>query len=81
MQIQRGKLTSKGQLVIPAGLRRKLGIETGTEFLFLEDEVGRIVLQPVTEDSIDRMMGCLADGPNFLANWEREHREEDKPGK
>jgi AbrB family looped-hinge helix DNA binding protein len=72
---QRGKFTSKGQLVIPAELRRKHGIEVGTEVVFLEDDLGRIVLQPI-EQFIDSMMGCLAEGPDSLANWEKEHREE-----
>jgi len=36
--------TSKGQLVIPAVLRRKHGIQAGTRVKFLEDEFGRIVL-------------------------------------
>ena len=43
---------------------------------FLEDQFGRIVLQPVTGRYIDRLMGCLAEGPDLLANWEKEHREE-----
>lgn len=68
--------TSKGQLVIPAELRRKHGIEAGTKVKFLEDEMGRIVIQPLTEAAIDRMMGFLADGPDYLANWEKEHRQE-----
>jgi AbrB family looped-hinge helix DNA binding protein len=73
--------TSKGQLVIPAELRRKHGIETGTRVRFLEDHFGRIVLQPITEEYVDRVMGCLSDGPDLLANWEREHREEGKRDK
>lgn len=68
--------TSKGQLVVPAELRRKHGIAAGTRVKLLEDQFGRIVLQPLTEDYIDRLMGCLADGPDHLANWEKEHREE-----
>ncbi len=68
--------TSKGQLVIPAALRRKHRIEAGTKVSFLEDQFGRIILQPITEDYIDRVMGCLRDGPDLLANWEKEHREE-----
>jgi AbrB family looped-hinge helix DNA binding protein len=68
--------TSKGQLVVPAELRRKHGIEAGTQVKFLEDEFGRIVLQPVTNQYIDRLMGCLAEGPDLLANWEKSHREE-----
>jgi AbrB family looped-hinge helix DNA binding protein len=71
-----GTFTSKGQLVIPAELRRKHKIRTGTKVNFLEDELGRIVIQPITEEYIDRLMGCLADGPDLLAIWEKEHRAE-----
>ena len=67
--------------MIPAELRRKHGIETGTRVRFLEDHFGRIVLQPITEEYVDRVMGCLSDGPDLLANWEREHREEGKRDK
>jgi len=68
--------TSKGQLVVPAELRRKHGIQAGTRVKFLEDQFGRIVLQPITEEYIDRVMGCLAEGADLLANWEKEHRDE-----
>jgi len=71
-----GTFTSKGQLVVPAELRRKHGIEAGTKVKFLEDQFGRIVLQPVTDEYIDRLMGCLDEGPDLLANWEKEHRHE-----
>ncbi len=62
--------------MIPAELRRKHGIQAGTKVKFLEDQFGRIVLQPITDEYIDRVMGFLADGPDLLANWEKEHREE-----
>jgi AbrB family looped-hinge helix DNA binding protein len=68
--------TSKGQLVIPAELRRKHGIAAGSKVMFLEDQFGRIVLQPISEGYIDRVTGCLADGPDLLENWEKEHLEE-----
>ena len=68
--------TSKGQLVVPAKLRRKHGIEAGTRVRFLEDQFGRIVLQPITEDYVDRVKGCLAEGSDLLAAWEKEHRRE-----
>jgi len=68
--------TSKGQLVIPAELRRKHKIEAGTKVKILEDQFGRIVLQPLTVEYIDRVRGLLADGPDLLALWEKEHREE-----
>ena len=71
-------VTSKGQLVVPAELRRKHGIQPGTKVKFFEDQFGRIVLQPITAGYIERVMGCLAEGPDLLANWEKEHRQEGK---
>jgi len=68
--------TSKGQLVIPAELRRKHKIEAGTKVAILEDQFGRIVLQPITDEYVDRVRGLLARGPDLLAIWEREHRKE-----
>jgi len=68
--------TSKGQLVVPAELRRKHKLEAGTKVKFLEDQFGRIILQPITESYIDHVMGCLSDGPDLLAEWEVEHRNE-----
>jgi AbrB family looped-hinge helix DNA binding protein len=73
--------TSKGQLVIPAELRRKHKIEAGTKVTILEDQFGRIVLQPITDEYIDRVRGLLADGPDLLAMWEKEHRQEGKHDK
>jgi AbrB family looped-hinge helix DNA binding protein len=78
MKDQSSTFTSKGQLVIPAELRRKHGIEAGTRVKILEDQFGRIVLQPITEEYVDRVMGCLAKGPDLLANWKKEHRAEGK---
>ncbi len=45
--------TSEGRLVIPAELRRRHRIEAGTKVKFLEDQFGRIVLQPITEAYVD----------------------------
>jgi AbrB family looped-hinge helix DNA binding protein len=73
--------TSKGQLVVPAELRRKHGIQAGTRVKFLEDEFGRIILQPITDEYIDRLKGCLAGGPSVLAFWEKEHRRKGKRDK
>ncbi|MGB8915603.1 MAG: AbrB/MazE/SpoVT family DNA-binding domain-containing protein [Candidatus Sulfotelmatobacter sp.] len=73
--------TSKGQLVIPAEIRRKHKIEAGTKVKILEDQFGHIVLQPITGEYIDRVQGLLADGPDLLALWEKEHREEGKRDK
>ena len=67
--------TAKGQLVIPAELRRKHGIKAGTRVRFLEDQFGRIILAPLTEEYVGRVLGCL-EGHDLVASWEKEHREE-----
>ncbi len=68
-------VTSKGQLVIPAEIRRKSGIKKGTKVHFLEDDLGRIVLQPVTEEFINRLTGSLS-GSNMLESLLKERRAE-----
>jgi AbrB family looped-hinge helix DNA binding protein len=52
------KSTSKGQVVIPASLRHKLGIKRGTRFAVYEEK-GKIVLQPVTREYIHKLRGSL----------------------
>jgi hypothetical protein len=56
--------------------KTKHGIVGGTKVQLLEDQFGRIVLQPITEDYLDRVMGWLGKGADLLAAWAREHREE-----
>lgn len=71
------RLSSKGQLVIPGGVRRALRLEPGAR-LNLEVIDRKIVLEPVTGPSpIDALYGMFEDD-DFLADLEREHREEIK---
>ncbi len=51
-------VTSKGQLVIPARLRRRYGIRKGTKVVFQEDGV-RLILQPITDEFIRSLKGSL----------------------
>lgn len=48
--------TIKGQIVIPAELRKKYGIKAGTKIQFM-DENERIVLQPITREYIHSLRG------------------------
>jgi AbrB family looped-hinge helix DNA binding protein len=58
MKLETSIVTSKGQLVIPARLRRRFGIKRGTLIAFTEDE-RRIIVQPVTRDFIHGLRGSL----------------------
>lgn len=66
--------TVKGQVVIPAPLRRKFGINPGTKVHFSEEE-GRIVLRPVTRDYIRSVRGMLK-GSGVLQELMAERRRE-----
>jgi AbrB family looped-hinge helix DNA binding protein len=51
-------VTSKGQVVVPARLRRKFGIKAGTRLNFTETD-GQIMIQPVTREFIDSFCGLF----------------------
>lgn len=51
-------VTIKGQVVIPAKLRHKYGIERGTLLHFYEKE-GEIRMTPLTHVSVDKNFGFL----------------------
>ena len=51
-------VTAKGQVVIPAKLRRRFGIKQGTVVSFVEEN-GRLVIQPITQDFIRSLKGSL----------------------
>jgi AbrB family looped-hinge helix DNA binding protein len=67
--------SSKGQIVIPAALRQELGITAGTR-LALTPEGGRLILQPVTDDFIDSVMGSCKGEGSLVEALEREHQVE-----
>jgi AbrB family looped-hinge helix DNA binding protein len=50
--------TSKGQVVIPAKIRRRLGIREGTYIQIYVDDVNkRLILTPVTREYIHSLRG------------------------
>jgi AbrB family looped-hinge helix DNA binding protein len=67
MKAETSVVTTKGQLVIPARLRRRFGIKKGTRVTFVED-AGRIILQPVTHEFIHSLRGSLKEDPSALAS-------------
>jgi AbrB family looped-hinge helix DNA binding protein len=55
-------ISSKGQIVIPANLRKRYGLKEGTTIVFQEDR-GRLVLEPSNYAAIYALQGSLADFP------------------
>lgn len=76
------KISSKGQVVIPAQLRKRFGIEQGTRATWSEEN-GQLVLTPITVQRIREAMGCLKPRPGepsafegLFEERERERRRE-----
>jgi AbrB family looped-hinge helix DNA binding protein len=66
--------TVKGQIVIPAELRRKHGIKAGTKITFIDTD-DAIIIKPVTEETIKRMRGSLK-GTGVLKTLLEERRKD-----
>ena len=50
--------TSKGQIVIPSSVRRKMGIENGTRIqIDVDDQGRRIILTPITRGYVHSLHG------------------------
>jgi AbrB family looped-hinge helix DNA binding protein len=75
MKIETSVVTTKGQLVIPARLRRRFGIKKGTMVTFVEDD-GRMIVQPVTREFIRGLRGSLKSGPSALDHLIKERTRE-----
>jgi AbrB family looped-hinge helix DNA binding protein len=54
-------VSSKGQMVLPAPVRARLGLRAGTRIAITlqDDESGPIVLRPITSDAISRLRGSF----------------------
>lgn len=65
MKTELSTVTTKGQLVIPAKLRRKYAIREGTQVAFVEQE-NRLVLQPLTPEFVRSLRGSLKSDPSAL---------------
>lgn len=71
--------TIKGQIVIPATLRRKYGIKNGTKII-VTDNGDSIILKPVTEQYLINLQGSLKGkgGLKILVEERRKDKEREK---
>lgn len=77
-------VTTKGQIVIPVDVRRRLGIAKGSR-LAVEERNGSVVLRPLDSEYFMKLSGC-ARGWGLLealgeARAEERKREEAKLGR
>ncbi len=75
MEAEKAAVNAKGQVVIPAKLRRRLGIRKGTVVSFQEDN-GRLILQPITREFIRSLRGSLKGKPSVLNLLMQERKRE-----
>jgi AbrB family looped-hinge helix DNA binding protein len=67
-------ITIKGQIVIPAEIRQRLGLKKGTK-ISVEERNGEIVLRPMNREYFQRMSGILKGG-GLTKALERSRRED-----
>jgi len=70
--------TSKGQIVIPASMRKKLGIKDGTRIqITLDEDAREIVLTPITREYVHSLRGRFK-GKGLLKALMADRKEERK---
>ena len=71
------RVSSKGQIVLPASVRKRFGIETGDELVLVEWG-NAIHLVPKIEDPIKALKGILKDSGYSLEQFKAERRAEEE---
>jgi len=68
------RINAKGQITIPAELRKRLGIRADTRVNWIVEK-GRLVLIPITARGIKEIMGCLEPKPGEPSAFEELFKE------
>lgn len=58
MKAAEAKITSKGQVTVPAALRKALGVKTGDKLVFTQDAQGRFLVEART-DALAALRGIV----------------------
>ena len=78
--MEEATMTSKGQIVVPAKLRRRYGLKPGVKVYFIERN-NEILFQPLTKEYIRSVHGLLASKSSVTEELlqervkDREHEE------
>ncbi|NNF11911.1 MAG: AbrB/MazE/SpoVT family DNA-binding domain-containing protein [Gemmatimonadetes bacterium] len=71
------RTSPKGQVVVPADLRKAIGLEPGDLVRVTHAGGRRVVIEPVGDDPVRAAQGLLADGTSLTKALERDREEED----
>lgn len=74
------RTTEKGQVVIPAHLRKKHHIKKGSRVHIYEGEDGVIIVKPLPEDPIEATKGMLKGKSSLLEALLKDRKEETERG-
>ena len=74
------KTTVKGQVIIPAELRKKFNIKKGTRIAISEGEGQVILLKPLPDDPIEASKGMLKGKTSLVKALLKDRHEEAKRG-
>ncbi len=74
------KVAIKGQVVIPAQLRKKFNIKKGTRVAIMEGEGRVILIKPLSDDPIEASRGMLKGKKSLTKALLNDRQEEAKRG-
>ena len=74
---QMATVSSKGQIVIPATIRKKLRIKAGTRVAVNEKD-GEITLTPNPYDALLALRGCLSHVEEDVEAWWMEEKRKER---
>ena len=69
---------AKGQIVIPAEIRKKIGLKPGGKVLVTLAGEKKVTLEPIPDDPIEAACGFLQDGPSLTKALLKEQQDEQK---
>jgi AbrB family looped-hinge helix DNA binding protein len=68
-------VTVKGQIVVPAKIRRKFGIKKGTKIAFVEQN-GKLIIQPLDKNYFESLSGILGTDGDMLKGLMKDKKRE-----
>jgi AbrB family looped-hinge helix DNA binding protein len=74
------KATIKGQVIIPAQLRKKFNIQKGTRLAIMEGEGQVIVIKPLPDDPVAASRGMLKGKSSLTKALLKDRQEEARRG-
>jgi len=68
-------VTTKGQVVIPAKIRRKFGIKKGTRVAFIEQDK-KLIIQPLDKNYFESLAGIIDTKGKILKSLMEDKKKE-----